>query len=102
MFTPVYIATIAQCLDGVLMLMMYPYHFCPSPPSPVWLIYKKVRAAKCSFREPLTNNPPLRPSQIQAEEKFGLQGFRYLGGGKYEAAPGAVINQQPPSYGAVN
>lgn len=45
----------------------------------------------------------LHPSpQIQAEEKFGLQGFRYLGNGKYEAAPGAVINQQPPSYGAVN
>lgn len=38
---------------------------------------------------------------MQAEERYGYNGFVYRNG-KYEAAPGAVIRDQPPSYGAVN
>ena len=40
-----------------------------------WLIYKKMKA----------------------EEKFGLNGFVYIGSGKYEAKPGAQINVPPPN-----
>lgn len=39
--------------------------------------------------------------QIKAEEEFGYGGFRYIGGGKYVAAPGQTQNEGPPSYGAV-
>ncbi|CAO1620109.1 unnamed protein product [Jaminaea pallidilutea] len=39
--------------------------------------------------------------RMQAEERYGYNGFVYRNG-KYEAAPGAVIRDQPPSYGAVN
>jgi hypothetical protein len=40
-----------------------------------WLIYKKMKA----------------------EEQYGLNGFVYVGNGKYEAAPGAQIQQPPPN-----
>lgn len=40
--------------------------------------------------------------KMRAEEKYGYNGFVYVGNGKYEAAPGAAIKDLPPSYGATN
>jgi hypothetical protein len=37
---------------------------------------------------------------MKAEEAYGLNGFVYVGGGKYEAAPGAIIQQPPPTVSA--
>jgi hypothetical protein len=34
---------------------------------------------------------------MKAEEQFGLNGFVYVGSGKYEAKPGAQINVPPPN-----
>jgi hypothetical protein len=42
----------------------------------------------------------IRFSQMKAEEKYGLNGFVYVGSGKYEARPGAQIAVPPPTVSA--
>lgn len=39
---------------------------------------------------------------MQAEERYGYNGFVYIGGGKYEAREGVVPPSNPPTYGAIN
>ncbi|CAO1612800.1 unnamed protein product [Parajaminaea phylloscopi] len=46
--------------------------------------------------------PRLIYRKMKAEERYGYNGFVYIGNGKYEAAPGADIRDHPPSYGATN
>ncbi|CAO1619112.1 unnamed protein product [Sympodiomycopsis kandeliae] len=81
LFPPAAVAFLSGCsCDLLINVLLTILGYIPGHVHAFWLIYKR----------------------LQAEEKYGLRGFVYVGNGKYDAKPGAVIEQQPPSYGAVN
>ncbi|UZJ57109.1 hypothetical protein CBS101457_006429 [Exobasidium rhododendri] len=79
LFPPAAAAFIAGCsCDLLINILLTVLGYFPGHIHAFWLIYKKMKA----------------------EEQYGLNGFVYVGAGKYEAAPGATIQQPPPNYGA--
>ncbi|KDN39534.1 UPF0057-domain-containing protein [Tilletiaria anomala UBC 951] len=80
LFPPAGVAFLSGCsCDLLINICLTILGYLPGHVHALWLIYKHV----------------------QARERFGLQGFTYKGNGRYEATPGAVQNQAPPSYGTI-
>ncbi|PWN30194.1 UPF0057-domain-containing protein [Jaminaea rosea] len=81
LFPPAAAAFITGCsCDLLINILLTILGYLPGHLHAFWLIYKKM----------------------QAEERYGYAGFRYVGGGKYEAAPGVQPQAAPPTYGAIN
>lgn len=80
LFPPAAVAFLTGCsCDLLINICLTILGYLPGHIHAFWLIYKKMKA----------------------EEKFGLNGFVYIGSGKYEAKPGAQINVPPPNVSRV-